>query len=60
MEVLDAVKSDLRTASKRLDATDTRTRAMERKLRDVEQLPSVQAKELLGFDENSSKDETPT
>ena len=60
VEVLDAVKGDLRTASKRLDATGTRTRAMERKLRDVEQLPSGQAKELLGLNEKSFKDENPT
>ena len=57
VEILDAVKGDLRTASNRLDATDTRTRAMERKLRDVEQLPSGQAKELLGLNEKSFKDE---
>ena len=46
-EVLDKVKRQLNAASQTIEQTGTRTRAMERKLRDVEQLSSNQAAELL-------------
>ena len=46
-EVLDKVKKQLETASGTIDQTGVRTRAMERKLRDVEALPESESKELL-------------
>ena len=48
-EVLDKVKKQLATASNTIDQTQTRTRAMARKLRKVEQLPSGESDELLEF-----------
>ncbi len=39
-DILGKVKRQLNTVSKTLDQTDVRARAMERKLRDVEELPS--------------------
>lgn len=48
-DVLDKVKRQLSTASDTIDRTQTRTRAMERKLRSVEQLPSAQAGEILNL-----------
>jgi DNA recombination protein RmuC len=48
-DVLDRVKSQLATASKTIDKTGVRTRAMERRLRSVEQLPSDEAEDLLGL-----------
>ncbi|MBB08145.1 MAG: DNA recombination protein RmuC [Roseibacillus sp.] len=50
-EVLDKVKRQLDTASRSIEQTGTRTRAMERKLRSVESLPDAKATELLGLDE---------
>jgi DNA recombination protein RmuC len=46
-EVLGKVKKQLGTASRTIDAAETRTRAMERKLRAVEQLPDNEADSLL-------------
>ena len=46
-EVLDKVKKQLETASGTIDQTGVRTRAMERKLRDVEALPEEESSELL-------------
>ncbi len=56
-DVLGRVKMQLNTASKTLDQTDVRARAMERKLRDVEDLPieataGVLALPDAGIDEN--------
>ena len=48
-EVLDKVKKQLATASNTIDQTQTRTRAMARKLQKVEQLPSGDSDELLEF-----------
>ena len=45
--MLDKVKKQLATASNTIDQTQTRTRAMARKLRKVEQLPSDESDELL-------------
>ncbi|HCK76813.1 MAG TPA: DNA recombination protein RmuC [Gammaproteobacteria bacterium] len=47
--VLDKVKSQLQTASNTIEKTQTRTRAMTRKLHKVEQLPSGESDELLEF-----------
>jgi DNA recombination protein RmuC len=46
-DVLGKVKKQLGTASRTIDAAETRTRAMERKLRAVEQLPDQEADSLL-------------
>ena len=46
-DVLDKVKRQLETASGTIDETGVRTRAMERKLRDVEALPEKESSELL-------------
>ncbi|MCY3728898.1 MAG: DNA recombination protein RmuC [Nitrospira sp.] len=46
-DVLDKVKRQLETASGTIDETGVRTRAMERKLRDVEALPEEESSELL-------------
>ncbi len=60
-DVLSRVKKQLHIASKTLDQTDARTRAMERKLRDVEDLPfedSIRAPDLPEFKDENNKDET--
>ncbi len=49
-EVLDKVKRQLETASGTIDETGVRTRAMEKKLRDVEALPEEESNELLKLD----------
>ncbi|MCX5783225.1 MAG: DNA recombination protein RmuC [Elusimicrobia bacterium] len=46
-EVLDRVKKQLSTAANSIDDTSARTRAMERKLKEVEQLPNAKAVEIL-------------
>ena len=46
-DVLSRVKRQLDTASNTIDETGVRTRAMERKLREVEALPGEEAVELL-------------
>lgn len=49
-DVLDKLKRQLATASKTVDATGVRTRAMARTLRDVEEMPSdADAVKLLGI-----------
>ena len=45
--MLDKVKRQLDTAGRTIDETGRRTRAMERKLRGVEQLPDAQAELVL-------------
>ncbi|MCH9646715.1 MAG: DNA recombination protein RmuC [Deltaproteobacteria bacterium] len=50
--VLDKVKKQLGTASRTLDETGVRTRAMERRLREVESLPSREAAAVLGLEED--------
>ncbi|MCK5650077.1 MAG: DNA recombination protein RmuC, partial [Gemmatimonadetes bacterium] len=47
--VLDKVKKQLRTASRTIDDAGVRTRAMERRLRSVEQLPESDTREVLGL-----------
>jgi len=46
-DVLDKVKRQLDTASRTIEQTGVRTRAMERKLRSVEQLPDAEALQVL-------------
>jgi DNA recombination protein RmuC len=46
-EVLDKVKRQLNTASRTIEETGVRTRAMERRLRSVEQLPEDEATRIL-------------
>lgn len=46
-EVLDKVKRQLNTASRSIEQTGVRTRAIERHLRSVEQLPEVEASEIV-------------
>ncbi len=48
-EVLSKVKKQLDTASRTIDKTGVRTRAMERRLRDVEELPAEDSMKLLGL-----------
>ncbi|MDF2570376.1 MAG: RmuC family protein, partial [Sporomusa sp.] len=47
-DVLTKTKEKLDQASKQLDAATVRTRAIERKLKDVAQLPVPEASKLLG------------
>lgn len=58
-EVLDKVKRQLNNATKTIEQTGVRTRAMERRLRDVESLPEADASALLGLvgDVGDSDDE---
>jgi len=48
-DVLDKVKRQLGAASNTIEQTGRRTRAMERKLRDVEKLPEAEATEMLAI-----------
>ena len=48
--VLDAVQSNLRKASEKIESTGIRTRALTRKLREVEALPAEESRRLLGID----------
>ncbi len=54
--VLDKVRRQLRTASSTLEESGKRTRAMERKLRDVEEISAGEAVELLGLASASGED----
>jgi DNA recombination protein RmuC len=56
-EVLNKVKRQLATAANTIDQTEIRTRAMERKLKSVEELPITQAEKLLGLDEPGTETE---
>ncbi len=49
-EILSKVKKQIDTASITIEKTGIRTRAMERKLRDVEELPVDESNKLLGLD----------
>jgi len=48
-EVLDKVKRQLNTASRTIEQTGVRSRAMERRLRSVEQLPETEASAVLSL-----------
>ncbi len=49
-DVLAKVKKQLNTAASTIEQTETRTRAMERKLRSVEELPDARDGQLVGLD----------
>lgn len=51
-ELLDRTRKKLQEAGNHIDAAATRTRQMERKLRDVQALPSADAQHLLELDAN--------
>lgn len=55
-DVLKMVRKKLDEAGKHIDATTVRTRAIERKLRDVESLPGSQAEQWLGDSANSDEE----
>jgi len=57
-EMLTKAKKQLNAASRSLDQTDVRTRAMERKLRGIEDLPAHATTGILGLPE-SNEDEGP-
>jgi DNA recombination protein RmuC len=56
-EILDKTKKKLDEASNTIDSAATRSRAIERKLRDVQQLPASNAAELLGESEGGGAGE---
>ncbi|MCK4838598.1 MAG: DNA recombination protein RmuC, partial [Desulfobulbaceae bacterium] len=49
--ILDKVKKQLDTAANTIDQTGVRSRAMERKLKEVEQLPAAESEKILGLSE---------
>ncbi len=51
--VLEKVKRQLTAASNTIEATETRSRAMERRLRSVEQMPESEAAQLLNLPRNT-------
>lgn len=55
-DVLTKVKKQLATATNTLDQTEVRTRKMEQKLRDVEQLPDTESAKLLELDQATTND----
>ncbi|MGB5874661.1 MAG: DNA recombination protein RmuC [Bacteroidota bacterium] len=56
-EILDKTKKKLDEASNTIDGAATRSRAIERKLRDVQQLPASDAAQLLGESEGGGAGE---
>jgi DNA recombination protein RmuC len=56
-DVLDKVKRQTQTVLNTLDETDKRTRAMNRKLREVETLPEAAARQLIGAPEEDREAE---
>lgn len=59
-DVLDKVKHHLDIAGKTIDKTGARTRAIERKLRSVEQLPESEATEILALPATGEEDDGET
>ena len=55
-DMLSKVKKQLDSASNTIESTGARTRAMERKLRDVEKLPMDESTRLLGLDSTANID----
>ena len=55
-DVLDKLKSQLNTATRTVEQTGVRTRAMERKLRKVERLPDADSEQLLEFSDSDLMD----
>lgn len=58
-DALDKVKRQLETASRSIEETGKRTRAMERKLRGVEQLPAGEAQAVLALSPEEEPEENP-
>jgi len=58
-DVLGTLKRQLQAASNTIDKTGARTRAMERRLRSVEELPVEQASEVLGMSDVIEEVEEP-
>jgi DNA recombination protein RmuC len=56
-EVLEKVKKKLDEASNHIDQTGVRTRAIERRLRTVQELPQAETAQLLGGDTGSDPEE---
>ncbi|MBM3491758.1 MAG: DNA recombination protein RmuC [Alphaproteobacteria bacterium] len=56
-DVVDKIEKQLGTAAKSVEQLGTRTRAMHRKLRDVDRLPETEAERLLGLDTVQADDE---
>jgi DNA recombination protein RmuC len=56
-EVLDKVKRQLTTASRTIEDTGRRSRAIERKLRSVERLPETEALEILALPITNGEDD---
>lgn len=56
-DILAKVKKQLETATNTIDKTGVRTRAMERKLKDVEKLPSQEALSLLDIDADRDEEQ---
>lgn len=56
-EVLDRLKKQLNTALRSVEAAETRTRAMARRLREVEQLPEGEAATVLALEQDDGEDE---
>jgi DNA recombination protein RmuC len=48
-EVVEKLKKQLGAAANTIDALDTRTNVMNRRLKDVEMLPAAEAQDLLGL-----------
>lgn len=48
-DVLSKVKKQIQTAANTIEESEVRTRQMERKLKNVEQMPEKESKDLLGF-----------
>ncbi len=57
-DVLSTVKKQLDTASRTIDRTEVRTRAMNRKLREVEELPEAESVRLLELPETEFPPDT--
>ncbi|MBT9132286.1 MAG: hypothetical protein DDT31_00854 [Syntrophomonadaceae bacterium] len=55
-DILIKVKKNLDSASDTIDQTGVRTRAIERKLREVEQLPEAESARLLKFEQPAATD----
>ena len=56
-KVVDSLKKQLNTATNTIDKLGTRTRAMNRALRNVEVMPGVASQALLGLDNAEAEDE---
>ncbi len=56
-KVVDTLKKQLNTATNTIDKLGTRTRAMNRALRNVEVMPGAESQALLGLDDAEAEDE---